>query len=200
MLGAKAGKLNAVQTANVAAGIVVGKRGTAAVTRAELEAEIRTEHLDSVTAKIMDWDTLFGAADSWKSQGLTIAVTNGCFDIFHKGHASLMQAAAKFCDKLIVAINSDDTVRKLKGEGRPVNSELDRAYVLASLEFVDAVVVFRQDTPEELLSRIMPDVLVKGGEYTVEQVPGRQFSKRVELVDYINGYSTTSIFNKVKGE
>ncbi|MDR1530657.1 MAG: bifunctional heptose 7-phosphate kinase/heptose 1-phosphate adenyltransferase [Clostridiales bacterium] len=199
MLGSGAAAEAAVDISNIAAGIVVGKRGTAAVTRMELFSGLRALRLDRVSAKIMDWETLFTVVKQWKENGKTIAVANGCFDIFHRGHASLVQTAAGFCDKLIVAINSDAMVRKLKGAGRPVNNEDDRAYVLASLEYVDAVVIFPQETPEELLSRVLPDVLVKGGEYTLEQVPGRQYAKRVELVEYINGYSTTAIVNRSKG-
>ena len=196
LLGARCEKQDAVETANLAAGIVVTKGGTAAVTLGELAAETRINHLDRILAKIMDWDTLFIQVALWKSDNKTIAVANGCFDIFHKGHASLIQAASQCADRLIIAINDDQTVRKLKGNGRPINSELDRAYVLAALESVDAVVIFTQDTPEELLSHILPDVLVKGSEYTIEQVPGRLYAKHVELVDYINGYSTTAIAAK----
>ncbi len=111
----------------------------------------------------------------------------------------MILAASQFCDKLVVAINADSTVKRLKGADRPINAEQDRAYVLAALKYVDAVVVFEQDTPEELLALVRPDVLVKGNEYSIEQVPGRQYSGRVELVEYINGYSTTSIVSKMKG-
>ena len=198
MLGAGCEKLTSVETANLAAGIVITKSGTAAVTRTELESELRHNRLDRISAKIMDWNTLFAQVARWKSDGKTVAVANGCFDIFHKGHASLINAASRCADKLIMAINADETVRRLKGDGRPINGELDRAYVLAALESVAAVVIFEQDTPEELLSHILPDVLVKGGEYTIEQVPGRQYAKRVELADYIDGYSTTTIVSKSK--
>jgi D-beta-D-heptose 7-phosphate kinase/D-beta-D-heptose 1-phosphate adenosyltransferase len=198
LLASGADAEQAVGIANVAAGIAVGKRGTAVVSRAELAAALRTSRLERISAKIMDWGALFGAVASWKAEGKTIAVANGCFDIFHKGHASLILAASEFCDRLIVAINADDTVRKLKGPGRPVNREEDRAFVLAALEHVDAVVIFREDTPEELLRRVSPDVLVKGGEYSLAQVPGRQYAKRVELVEYIDGYSTTAIIKRSK--
>ena len=164
----------------------------------ELSSELRIKRLDRISSKIMDWNTIFSQVRTWKAEGKTIAVANGCFDIFHKGHASLVQAASQCADKLIMAVNTDETIRKLKGEGRPVNKELDRAYVLASLESVDAVVLFEQDTPEELLRNILPDVLVKGSEYTIEQIPGRQYATRVELVDFIDGYSTTAIVNKSK--
>ena len=198
MLANKSSVIDAVESANIAAGIVVGKIGTATTTKTELESELRRTRYDQITAKIMDWDTLFTSVTQWKSEGKSIAVTNGCFDIFHRGHASSIQSASQFCDKLIVAINTDETVRKLKGAERPINKENDRAYVLAALECVDAVVIFPQDTPEELLSHIQPDVLAKGGEYNIEQVPGRQYAKRVELVNYVDGYSTTAIVNKSK--
>ena len=198
LLGAGEEKQTAVETANIAAGIAVGKRGTATVTIAELESELRTNRLDRIAAKIMDWGTLFAQVAQWKSEGKTIAVANGCFDIFHKGHASLIQAASQCADKLVMAINADETVRKLKGEGRPINNELDSAYVLAAIENVDAVVIFKEDTPEELLSYILPDVLVKGAEYALEQLPEKRYAKRVELVSYIDGYSTTAVINKSK--
>ena len=197
MIGAGADTMESVKTANMAAGIVVGKKGTATVSLTELESELRLTHLDQISAKIMDWDTLFSVVAHWRAEGKSIAVTNGCFDVFHKGHALSIQIAAGFCDKLIVAINTDETVRRLKGPERPINGEKDRAYVLAALEYVDAVVIFSQDTPEELLSHILPDVLVKGREYTIDQVPGRQYAKRVEFTDYIEGYSTTSIVSKI---
>jgi D-beta-D-heptose 7-phosphate kinase/D-beta-D-heptose 1-phosphate adenosyltransferase len=200
MLGGGAGLREAVDIANIAAGIAVGKSGAAVVTPAELAAALQASRQERVSAKILDWDQLFEKVAQWKQRGKTIAVANGCFDLLHRGHVSLLQAAAGFADKLIVAINSDDTVRRLKGPDRPINNEYDRAYVLAALQYVDAVVIFPQDTPEELLSHILPEVLVKGGEYTLEQVPGRQYAKRVELVEYLGGYSTTAMVNRSKGE
>lgn len=190
----------AAHYANIAAGIVVGKKGTSIITRAEVDDAKRQETMGDMESKIMDWDTLKNIVDAWRKNGYTVCATNGCFDVFHKGHASLMQAASEFCDKLVVAVNSDASVERLKGSGRPINAQQDRACVLASLKYVDAVVIFEQDTPEELLALIRPDVLVKGGEYSLEQIPGRQYSGRVELVEYIDGYSTTSIVNKAKGE
>ncbi|MCL2046774.1 MAG: D-glycero-beta-D-manno-heptose-7-phosphate kinase [Oscillospiraceae bacterium] len=198
LLGAGVDKQNAVEIANTAAGIAVGKSGTATVSKGELAAELQTNRNDKALSKIMSWDMLFSRVEQWKSENKTIAVANGCFDILHRGHTSLINAASQCADILIMAINTDETVRKLKGDSRPINSENDRAYVLAALESVDAVVIFGEDTPEELLSHILPDVLVKGAEYTLEQVPGRQYSKRVELVEYIDGYSTTAIVNKSK--
>ena len=198
LIGTGSEKQSAVEIANLAAGIALGKRGTATVTIAELEAELRTNRIDRISAKIMTWDALFSQVAIWKSEEKTIAVANGCFDIFHKGHASLIQAASLCADKLVMAINADETVRKLKGEGRPINNELDRAYVLAALESVDAVVIFGEDTPEELLSHIMPDVLVKGSDYSLEQLAGRQYARRVELIEYIDGYSTTAIAEKTE--
>ncbi|GHV29293.1 bifunctional protein HldE [Synergistales bacterium] len=194
-----ADNLTAVKAANAAAGVVVAKEGTAAVTRAELNAALRSEYIGRVSAKIFDWDTIIETVKLWRADGKTIAVTNGCFDIFHKGHACLIQGAAKFCDKLIVAVNSDASVRRLKGCDRPINHEQDRAYVLASLECVDAVVIFSEDTPEDLLSHIRPDALVKGGDYLVEQIAGRKYAGRVELVELVDGYSTTNIIGKMKG-
>ena len=135
-----------------------------------------------------------------RQSGPRIVFTNGCFDILHRGHATYLQEAKKLGDKLIVGVNSDASVRRLKGDGRPVNREEDRAYLLASLAAVDYVVIFPEDTPTELLARIRPDVLVKGGDYRIEEVVGREFAGEVRLIDFINGYSTTQTIRKMQGE
>jgi len=198
MLASKINPTNAVEIANIAAGIVVGKAGTATASLQEIMAEMKTTKSDSIHKKIVSWPALFELLKNWRDSQQTIAITNGCFDIFHRGHASLLLGASQYCDKLIVAINADESIKHIKGEGRPINNEYDRAYVIASLEYVDAVVIFPQDTPDELFSHVLPDVLVKGGEYTMEQVVARKYAKRVELVAYIDGYSTTNIINRSK--
>lgn len=137
----------------------------------------------------------------WKEQGLKIVFTNGCFDILHVGHLSYLMEAAKLGDKLVIGLNSDESVRRLKGENRPINAERNRALMLVALFFVDAVVVFEEDTPLRLIQQILPKVLVKGGDYRKENIVG---AKEVEenggdvvVIDFLNGYSSTSIINKI---
>ena len=133
-----------------------------------------------------------------RQTGLRIVFTNGCFDILHRGHATYLQAARALGDKLIVGVNADVSVRRLKGEHRPVNSEADRAYLLASLAAVDYVVIFSEDTPYELLAQVRPDVLVKGGDYQLEEVVGREFAQEVQLIDFVEGYSTTQTIRRMQ--
>jgi len=124
--------------------------------------------------------------------------TNGCFDILHKGHVTYLREAKKLGDVLILGLNTDDSVRRLKGEFRPVNSEDDRAEVLCSLESVDYVVKFGEDTPLELIEKIRPDILVKGADYKIEDVIGREYAGKTVLISFVDGYSTTSILEKSK--
>lgn len=133
-----------------------------------------------------------------RQAGRRIVFTNGCFDILHRGHATYLQAARALGDVLIVGVNSDASVRRLKGENRPINTENDRAYLLASLAAVDYVVIFAEDTPYELLAQLRPDVLVKGGDYQLEEVVGREFAQEVKLIDFVDGYSTTRLIQKMK--
>ena len=126
--------------------------------------------------------------------------TNGCFDILHRGHVTYLQQAASLGDHLIVGLNSDESVKKLKGPERPVNSEEDRSFMLASLRSVDEVVIFGEDTPEELLSHLKPDILVKGGDYQVEEVAGRQYAGVVKILPFVDGYSTTGLIHKIRRE
>ena len=130
--------------------------------------------------------------------GRRMVFTNGCFDILHRGHATYLQAAKALGDKLIVGVNADASVRRLKGEHRPINHENDRAYLLASLAAVDYVVIFTEDTPYELLSQLRPDVLVKGGDYQLEEVVGREFAQEVRLIDFVDGYSTTQTIQRMQ--
>lgn len=187
----------AINMANVGAGIVVGKRGTATVTLDEINNEIEINKNDRVINKIVNIETLMNKIETWKRNNETIIFTNGCYDIFHKGHVFSIYSAAEFGNHLIVAINSDASVKRLKGPERPINNQFDRAYVMASLGCVDAVIIFDEDTPEKILSMIQPDVLVKGGDYKFHEVIGRQFAKRVELINYIDGYSTTNLISKM---
>jgi D-beta-D-heptose 7-phosphate kinase/D-beta-D-heptose 1-phosphate adenosyltransferase len=138
----------------------------------------------------------------WRKQELRIGFTNGCFDILHPGHVKVLTAARGACDRLIVGLNSDASVRRLKGEDRPVQDQQARAEVLAALEAVDLVVIFEEDTPIGLIAQIRPSVLVKGGDYTREQVVGHEVVEahggEVMLVDILQGFSTTSLVNRAR--
>lgn len=126
-----------------------------------------------------------------------IVFTNGCFDILHRGHVEYLQKAKELGDLLILGLNSDLSVKRLKGENRPINNEEDRAIVLSALECVDFIIIFDEDTPFELLKNLKPDILVKGGDYKLENVIGREFAKETVLIDFVDGYSTTKIINKI---
>jgi D-beta-D-heptose 7-phosphate kinase/D-beta-D-heptose 1-phosphate adenosyltransferase len=180
---------------------VVGKRGTATVSAAELRSRILPAASLAPEEKIVfDWSLLDERLSEWRQQGLRVGFTNGCFDILHPGHIKLLARARAACDRLMVGLNSDASVRGLKGEGRPMQTVHARAEVLAALEAVDLVVIFEQETPLELISRIRPSVLVKGGDYRREQVVGREIVERdggeVILVDLVPGFSTTRIVAK----
>lgn len=160
------------------------------------------KNVQSIPEKIYTREALLKKAAQLRFLQKTIAFTNGCFDILHRGHiASLSQAAAE-ADFLIVGLNSDGSTRRLKGEGRPVNDQEARALVLASLLMVDAVVIFEEDTPQELIAALLPDVLVKGGDYTPDQVAGAQeviaAGGRVVINPIVEGYSTTGIIDRMK--
>lgn len=139
----------------------------------------------------------------WRLKSKSIAFTNGVFDILHAGHIKVLAKAASFADILIVGVNSDSSVKRLKGENRPVNSEQSRALILASLIMVDAVVIFDEDTPLELIKKIKPDVLIKGGDYTVETMIGAEIvtenGGRIEIIPLEEGFSTTAIIEKISG-
>jgi D-beta-D-heptose 7-phosphate kinase/D-beta-D-heptose 1-phosphate adenosyltransferase len=192
---------SAARIANAAAGVVVGKRGTAQVSPAELILALRTEQQPGA-GSIVDRATACGLAESWREQGLRIGFTNGCFDILHAGHVTLVTQAKAACDRLIVAVNSDASVRRLKGQGRPINTEAERAAVLAALSAVDLVVMFDEDTPLALIEAIQPDSLIKGADYTVDQVVGAEFvlarGGRVELIELMPGRSTTRLVDAIR--
>ncbi|MFP4090617.1 MAG: D-glycero-beta-D-manno-heptose 1-phosphate adenylyltransferase [Cyclobacteriaceae bacterium] len=148
--------------------------------------------------KIYQLNDLLKKLEEDRSAGRKIAFTNGCFDILHRGHATYLREARSTGDLLIIGLNTDASVKRLKGESRPINHENDRAYLLESLECVDYVVKFDEDTPYELLSRIKPDILIKGGDYKLEDVVGREFAKEVILIDFVEGYSTTRTIQQMK--
>jgi D-beta-D-heptose 7-phosphate kinase/D-beta-D-heptose 1-phosphate adenosyltransferase len=192
---------SAVRAANAAAAVVVGKRGTATVSAAELRARILPSASLAPEEKIVfDWSVLDERLAEWRRRGLRIGFTNGCFDLLHPGHVKLMTAARAACDRLVVGLNSDDSVTRLKGEGRPVQAQQARAEVLAALEAVDLVVLFEQDTPLDLIRRVRPTVLVKGADYSAEQVVGHDIVQadggEVVLVELVPGHSTTRLVGK----
>ncbi|MEQ1437859.1 bifunctional D-glycero-beta-D-manno-heptose-7-phosphate kinase/D-glycero-beta-D-manno-heptose 1-phosphate adenylyltransferase HldE [Fontimonas sp. SYSU GA230001] len=189
----------ACRLANVAAGIVVGKLGTASVTRAELEAALRHPQDD---IGVLDETALLAHVAAARARGETIVMTNGCFDILHVGHVKYLEAARRLGDVLIVAVNDDDSVRRLKGPTRPVNACADRMRVLAGLRSVDWVVPFSEDTPARLIGAVLPDLLVKGGDYRPEQIAGYDavvaHGGQVVVLDFHQGYSTTGILSRAK--
>jgi D-beta-D-heptose 7-phosphate kinase/D-beta-D-heptose 1-phosphate adenosyltransferase len=202
MLAAGADWDNALRCATAAASIVIGKLGTATASLAELRSRV-LPHASLVNEKIAgDLDVLDERVRDWRRHGLRVGFTNGCFDILHPGHIKVITAARASCDRLIVAVNSDASVKKLKGADRPLQNERARAEVLAALEAVDLVVIFGEDTPLKLIERIKPSVLVKGGDYTREQVVGHDVvdaaGGEVLLVPTVQGFSTTSLVERAR--
>jgi len=187
------------QFANLAAGVVVGKIGSATVTIDEIEEYEASLHKSTSDAHIKSFEEIKKIVQRYKEQGKTVVFTNGCFDILHVGHVKYLQVAKSFGDVLIVGLNSDASVSRLKGPTRPVNIAEDRAYLLAALEAVDFVVPFEDDTPYELIKMIQPDVLVKGGDYKGKEVVGTEFAKSLRLVDFVDGKSTTKTIEKIQG-
>lgn len=151
--------------------------------------------------KILNLQQLKISLNNWRTDGLTIVFTNGCFDIIHRGHIEYLLKAKSYGDILIVGLNSDSSVRKLKGNKRPIISQDDRAFILSNIIPVDAVVIFDEETPFELISKILPDILVKGGDYSIEDIVGKDIVEKnggkVKTVPLVKGKSTTNIFNKI---
>jgi len=154
-----------------------------------------------ISKKVMTREELLQQAERWRLLGKRIVFTNGCFDILHKGHLHSLSEAASFGDVLVVGANADASVQKLKGPHRPINNQNDRALVLASLVVTDVIVIFEEDTPQALIEALQPDVLVKGGDYTVEQIAGAADVLRrggeVKIVPLVAGYSTTGLIQKI---
>ena len=202
-IGAGMSYLDAARLSNVAAGIVVGKIGTAVVHRVELARALRAHDLDRGEAKVLPGVAAVDRVREWRQQGLTVGFTTGCFDLLHPGHVALIKAARAACDRLVVGLNADESVSRLKGPTRPVQNETARATVLASLADVDLVVVFAEDTPQLLIAAIRPDVLVKGADYTIDKVVGaaavQAAGGRVLLVDLVPGHSTTATIARLAG-
>jgi rfaE bifunctional protein nucleotidyltransferase chain/domain len=156
----------------------------------------------SLLNKITDLPSLKNKLSEWKSEGKKVVFTNGVFDLLHIGHITYMTKAAELGDKLIIGLNSDASVKRIKGEDRPVNDQNSRAMLLAALFFVDAVVVFEEDTPQQLITTLLPDILVKGADYTIENIVGAKEvmanGGEVKTINFVDGYSSTSIIQKIK--
>jgi D-beta-D-heptose 7-phosphate kinase / D-beta-D-heptose 1-phosphate adenosyltransferase len=191
---------DAMQLANLAAGIVIGKLGTVPVTREELVAALAVEQAQDYN-KICSGQELLNRIAQWRIAGERIVFTNGCFDILHVGHVSLLQKARTEGDRLVVGLNTDRSISSLKGPSRPITGQRERARVLAALGAVDAVVLFDDNTPLQLINTIRPDVLVKGADYSEEQVVGaaevRSWGGRVALVPLVESFSTTAVLKRI---
>ncbi|MFC4237828.1 D-glycero-beta-D-manno-heptose-7-phosphate kinase [Thalassospira xianhensis] len=192
---------DAARIANVAAGIVVGKIGTAVVYPDELISVLHHHDLMIGEAKLMPLDRMVDRVERWRRKGYKVGFTNGCFDLLHPGHLSLLQQARSNCDRLIVGLNSDASVKRLKGEARPVQSEAARAAVLGSLETISGVVIFGEDTPITVIEALKPDILVKGADYTIDKVVGADivqgYGGKVVLANLADGFSTTSTIARI---
>jgi D-beta-D-heptose 7-phosphate kinase/D-beta-D-heptose 1-phosphate adenosyltransferase len=194
---------SAMRAANAAAAVVVGKRGTATASVAELRARILPSSTLAPQEKIVfDWALLDDQLAEWRKQGLRVGFTNGCFDLLHPGHVKLLAGARAACDRLVVGLNGDASVMRLKGAGRPVQPVQARAEVLAALEAVDLVAVFDEDTPEKLIARVKPLILVKGADYSRDQVVGREIVEalggEVVLIDLVPGHSTSAMVERTR--
>jgi D-beta-D-heptose 7-phosphate kinase/D-beta-D-heptose 1-phosphate adenosyltransferase len=192
----------AARLANIAAGIAVTMAGTAAVTADEIVAELHARQLESVEKKIVSASRAREWLELWRGQGRRIGFTNGCFDLVHPGHVSLLTQARANCDRLVVGLNSDASVTRLKGPGRPVQDEIARALVLASLAMVDLVVIFAEDTPDALIRELRPDLLVKGADYKRQDIVGAEFvasyGGEVMLAELVPDRSTSSLIDRAR--
>ncbi|MBV8336331.1 MAG: D-glycero-beta-D-manno-heptose 1-phosphate adenylyltransferase [Alphaproteobacteria bacterium] len=194
--------VTASRLANIAAGISVTRPGTAVVTSGDLEDELRRRTLIATDEKLMALEAALRQIAEWRRQGLSIGFTNGCFDLIHPGHIHLLAQARAACDRLVVGLNTDASVRRLKGPERPVQSETARATVLSSMATVDLVILFGEETPLTLIEAIRPDILIKGADYAADQVVGanivRQSGGRVFLVDLLAGEGTTATIERFR--
>lgn len=189
---------DAIYFANLAAGVVVGKIGSATTTLDEIYEYEYSLHKSNSTSHIKTFDEIKTLASKLHNQGKKIVFTNGCFDILHVGHVKYLEVAKSYGDVLILGLNADSSVRKLKGPTRPINTQDDRAYILASLESVDYVVIFEEETPYELIKLIKPHVLVKGGDYEGKEVVGQDIADELKLVQFVDGKSTTNTIKRIQ--
>lgn len=191
----------AAAMANAAAGVAVAKPGTALVGHAELAAALHRGELLAIDDKVCDEASALARIAAWKAAGLRVGFTNGCFDLIHPGHVRLLGAARAACDRLVVALNTDASVSRLKGPSRPVQNETARATVMAAIGAVDLVLLFDEDTPERLIRAILPDVLIKGADYTLERVVGADVvlaaGGRVALIPLEEGHSTSATIARI---
>jgi D-beta-D-heptose 7-phosphate kinase/D-beta-D-heptose 1-phosphate adenosyltransferase len=191
----------AVRLANIAAGVVVGKVGTAVARQPDLLAALSPQA--GALRKIVSREAAVEHVQRWHHKGWNVGFTNGCFDLLHPGHLHLLEEAREACDRLVVGLNSDASVRRLKGAGRPAQPEAARAAMLASLGSVDLVTVFDEDTPEALIAALHPDLIVKGNNYRLNEVVGadlvRGWGGRVMLAQLVPGHSTTATVERIRG-
>jgi D-beta-D-heptose 7-phosphate kinase/D-beta-D-heptose 1-phosphate adenosyltransferase len=200
-IAAGASLAEATELSNLSAGIAVGKPGTAVVTVDDMQLEIRYRGERSADRKIMSLSEAADQVNRWRSDGERIGFTNGCFDLIHPGHVSQLAQARAQCGRLIVGLNADQSIQRLKGPDRPIQSEIARSIVLAALESVDLVILFEDDTPLSLIETLRPDVLIKGKDYRIDQVVGADivtsYGGEVFLADIIEGHSTTNIISRL---
>ena len=188
----------ALYFANLAAGVVVGKIGSATATLDEIYEYEYSLHKSNSSSHIKTFSQIKVIADNLHKQNKKVVFTNGCFDILHVGHVKYLEEAKSYGDVLILGLNADSSVRKLKGDSRPINTQDDRAYILASLESVDYVVIFEEETPYELIKLVNPDILVKGGDYEGKEVVGQDIAKELKLVQFVDGKSTTNTIKRIE--
>jgi D-beta-D-heptose 7-phosphate kinase / D-beta-D-heptose 1-phosphate adenosyltransferase len=193
--------LQSLELANIAAGVVVGKVGTVPICKSDLLEALTAQKGNEQAHKICDLAQLKSKVEAWKTAKQKIVFTNGCFDLLHAGHVTYLEAAKKRGDKLILGLNTDRSVSAIKGPTRPVVNENDRARVLAALESVDAVILFDEDTPLNLINTIKPNVIAKGSDYSADQVVGgkevQSWGGEIALIDLVEGRSTSNIINKL---
>lgn len=189
---------DSIYFANLAAGVVVGKIGSATTTLDEIYEYEYSLHKSNSTSHIKTFDEIKTLSSKLHNQGKKIVFTNGCFDILHVGHVKYLEVAKSYGDVLILGLNADSSVKKLKGPTRPINTQDDRAYILASLESVDYVVIFEEETPYELIKLIKPHVLVKGGDYEGKEVVGQDIADELKLVQFVDGKSTTNTIKRIQ--
>ena len=196
--------VNGARLANAAAGIAVGKLGTAATSAHELQQVLRQRDVLRGEAKLAPVDEVIRTAERWRAQGLRIGFTNGCFDLLHPGHVQLLSRARAACDRLVVGLNSDASVKRLKGPQRPIQAESARATVLGSLASVDLLLIFDDDTPRRIIEQLRPEVLIKGADYTLATVVGadyvQSYGGQVLLVDVVPEQSTTQLVDKINSD
>ena len=173
------------------------------ITKSQRTETIPMSHLQQIKEKIKDWSSAKKQVQEWQDQGLEIVFTNGCFDLLHYGHLHYLAEARDLGDRLVIGLNSAESVSRLKGRHRPINDEITRQFSLASLSFIDLVVVFPEDTPHGLIQLLQPDILVKGGDYEIKDIVGAELvlerGGMVKTLDFVPGYSTTKIEQKIKG-